>query len=132
MTPDRGSAAGAPGGTTGGSTGGHGKRFPGYRSLDRRPHWDAVTAAVVTARVAGPRPPLRLFTPAEEAAARALLNRLLDDPPVDLLPMIDARLAERETDGWHYADLPPDDRAWPLTLRALDEDAGALPGRSPS
>ncbi|MFI1523472.1 GMC family oxidoreductase [Kitasatospora cineracea] len=104
-------------------------RFPGYDSLARRPHWDPATAAVVTGRVAGPRPPLRLFAPAEEATARALLERLLDHPPVDLLPMIDARLAERETDGWHYADLPPDDRAWPESMRALDEDARALPGR---
>ena len=37
--------------------------------------------------------------------------------------MIDARLAEKQTDGWHYEDMPEDGQAWRDTLAALDSDA---------
>ena len=37
--------------------------------------------------------------------------------------MIDARLAEGETDGWRYADMPEDGQAWRDTLAYLDADA---------
>ncbi|MFF2950432.1 GMC family oxidoreductase [Kitasatospora sp. NPDC057965] len=97
-------------------------RFPGYDVLGQLRHWDPETVAVVLSRT-GPQPPLRFFTPAEEATARALLDQLLDHPDVDLLGMIDARLAERQADGWHYGDLPEDDEAWRQTLHALDEEA---------
>ena len=57
-------------------------------------------------------PDIRFFTPAEEAIATALCDQLLDQhdgaarcPVVD---MIDARLAEQQTDGWHYDDMPAD------------------------
>ena len=39
--------------------------------------------------------------------------------------MIDARLAEQQTDGWRYADMPEDGQAWRDSLRYLDEDAQA-------
>ncbi|MER7705714.1 GMC family oxidoreductase [Kitasatospora sp. NPDC097605] len=100
-----------------------GSRFPGYDVLGQARHWDGVTAAVVLARTGGPQPPLRFHTPAEEATARALLDQLLDHPAVPVLPMIDARLAEQQTDGWHYADMPPDDEAWRRSLHNLDADA---------
>ncbi|WP_046387013.1 gluconate 2-dehydrogenase subunit 3 family protein, partial [Kitasatospora aureofaciens] len=97
-------------------------RFPGFDVLSQARYWDRETTAVVVART-GPQPPLRFFTPAEEATARALLDQLLDHPDVPLLPAIDARLAELETDGWHYADMPMDDEAWRRSLHALDEEA---------
>ena len=37
--------------------------------------------------------------------------------------MIDARLAEAQTDGWRYADMPEDGQAWRDTLAYLDADA---------
>ncbi|AUG81692.1 Choline dehydrogenase-like flavoprotein [Kitasatospora sp. MMS16-BH015] len=106
-------------------TGGDGRaeRFPGYDVLGQAKHWDGATASVVLARAGGPQPPLRFFTPAEEATARALLDQLLDRPAVPVLAMIDARLAELQTDGWHYADMPMDGEAWRRSLAALDADA---------
>lgn len=111
-----------PGGTT---PGGRQPRFPGFDVVAQSRHWDPVTAGVVLARV-GPPPPIRFFTPAEEAIAKPLLDLLLDqhdEPKVPVLAMIDARLAERSTDGWRYADLPEDGQAWRASLAALDEDA---------
>jgi hypothetical protein len=85
--------------------------------------WDPVTAGVVLARL-GPPPPIRFFTPPEEAIARPLLDLLLDDPgDVPVLAMIDSRLAEASTDGWRYEDLPDDGQAWRDSLAALDADA---------
>ena len=42
--------------------------------------------------------------------------------------MIDSRLAEAETDGWRYADMPEDGQAWRDTLGYLEADAQAKYG----
>ena len=102
-------------------------RFPGFAAAAQAPHWDAVTAGVVLSRLGRPRD-IRFFTPAEEAVATALSDRLLGqdgEPRIPVVEMIDARLAEQETDGWRYADLPEDGQAWRDTLRHLDADAQA-------
>jgi hypothetical protein len=111
--------------------GGEGDRFPGYNVLSEVDTWDAVTAGVVLARL-GPPPPLRFFGLDEEAIARPLLDQLLDqrsEPRVPVLETIDARLAEAQTDGWHYEDMPEDAQAWKLSLAALDADARSGFGR---
>ncbi len=108
-----------------------GDRFPGFDVLGQIGSWDAVTAGVVLARL-GPPPPLRFFDPTEEATARSLLDQLLDqrgEPRVPVLEMIDARLAEAQTDGWHYDDMPEDGQAWRDSLHALDADAQKSCGR---
>ncbi len=101
------------------------ERFPGFDVMSQLPHWDAATAGVVEARL-GPPPALRFFSPAEEATATALLDLLLgqdEEPRVPVTAMIDARLAEAQTDGWRYADMPEDGQAWRDTLAYLDADA---------
>jgi hypothetical protein len=88
-------------------------------------HWDRATAAAVLARV-GPPPPLKFFNETEAACAAALLDQITGqrgEPRVPVLPMVDARLAAGETDGWRYADMPEDGQAWRDTLSYLDEDA---------
>ena len=37
--------------------------------------------------------------------------------------MVDARLAEDQTDGWHYEGMARDGQTWRDSLAALDEDA---------
>lgn len=89
--------------------------------------WDFATQAVVASRL-GLLPDVRFFTPPEEAAARALFDQLLDqreEPRVPILKMVDARLAEEQTDGWHYETLPADAEAWRESLKHLDADARA-------
>jgi len=107
---------------------GPGDRFPGFDVLDQAGSWDPVTAGVVLSRI-GRLPDIRFFTPAEEATATALCDRLLGqdgEPKVAVVPQIDARLAERQTDGWHYADMPEDGQAWRSSLLFLDEDSQDL------
>jgi hypothetical protein len=42
---------------------------------------------------------------------------------VDLARMVDTRLAENQTDGWHYDTMPRDSQAWRASLEAINEDA---------
>lgn len=107
------------------------RHFDGYDTVAQAGHWDHVTAGVVLSRL-GPRPPVRFFTLDEETVARPLLGRLLAldrGPEVAVFEMIDARLAENETDGWHHEDLPADGDAWKASLRYLDDDAHESYGR---
>ncbi|MDQ6740299.1 MAG: gluconate 2-dehydrogenase subunit 3 family protein [Actinomycetota bacterium] len=109
-----------------------GGRFPGFSTASQARHWDEATAAVVIARLGLPQD-LRYFTPVEEAAARALFDQLLDqreDPRVPIVNMVDARLAEDQTDGWHYDGMKPDGESWRASLSALDEDAFSRHGVS--
>jgi len=111
-----------PGGTT---PGGQQPRFPGFDVLAQSDHWDEVTQSVVLARLKAPGP-LRFFTAGEASTARALLDQLLDqhdEPRIPVVEVIDARLADSETDGWHYIDLPDDGEAWRVSLGGLDADA---------
>jgi len=76
-------------------------RFPGFDVVAQSRHWDPVTKGVVLARLGMP-PDIRFFTTAEEAIGTALVDQLLDqheEPKVPVLPLIDARLAEQQTDG---------------------------------
>jgi hypothetical protein len=101
-------------------------RFPGFDVLSQSAHWDPVTTELITART-GPQPQPRFFTDTERASAGALLSQLTGqgEQPlgVPLVEMVDARLADGETDGWHYADLPEDGQAWRETLGYLEKDA---------
>jgi Gluconate 2-dehydrogenase subunit 3 len=115
---------------TGATPGGH-ARYPGYDVLGQAPTWDDMTKGVVLRRL-GPPPPVRFFTTEEEAVARPMLDRLLaqdGEPKVPVFEQIDARLAEAQTDGWHYEDLPPDGDAWRASLAALEADAHDRFGR---
>jgi len=105
-------------------------RFPGLDVLGQAPHWDPVTARVVSSRLNVPAA-LAFFTAAEASCAGALLDLLLGQRAEDKLPvlaMVDARLAAGQTDGWRYADLPEDGQAWRDTLKRLNQDAAARCG----
>lgn len=68
----------------------------------------------------------RFFSDHEFREAASLLDQLVGqdaEPMVPVAWMVDARLAENSTDGWHYDNMPPDRETWQHSLRALDEDA---------
>jgi len=116
---------------SGGSGSSAGGRFPGFDVMGQAGHWDPVTTGVVLSRLGVPTH-MRFFTPDEEAVAVALCDQLVGQDGAPLVPvaaMIDARLAEQETDGWRYADMPEDGQAWRDSLRFLDEDSQAACSR---
>jgi len=106
-------------------------RYPDYDVLEEVHRWDDVTAGVVLARLALTTD-LSFFTAAENAVASPLCDLLLaqdGEPRVPVVALIDARLAAGESDGWRYADMPPDPQAWRATLAALEADAQDGHGR---
>jgi len=108
-----------------------GGRFPGFDTLAQSKHWDRATQAIVGVRL-GMMPHIRFFTPLEEATADALFDQLLyqrEDPRVPITQLVDSRLAEQQTDGWHYAAMPNDRDAWRQTLAHLNSDARDAHGR---
>ncbi len=112
-------------------TPGENEHFPGFNVLDQADTWDETTRGVVLARLGAP-PPIRFFDQDEERVCRALLARLLAQekgPNIAVFETLDSRLAEDETDGWYYEDMPQDGEAWRLSLRHLDADAAARYGR---
>jgi hypothetical protein len=109
------------------STGSPGRRdrFPGFDVMAQSMHWDAVTRSVIEDRLTWSGT-LRFFTPTQARCARALFDELLDQtggPRIPVLEMVDERLANGETDGWHYDTMPSDSEAWVRTLASLDADA---------
>lgn len=111
-----------------------GGRFPGFNVMGQEKHWDEATRAAIHARLHG-QPAVRFFTQLEEATAKCLLDRLMGqraepgDETVDLARMVDTRLAENQTDGWHYDTMPRDSEAWRASLAAINEDAHDRHGR---
>ncbi len=128
--------------------------------LGELPRWDLATASVVNARLGpqpelrfftpaeegavtalldlllGQSSPeeTRQATTAGAAALPGADGRLGEGSEeygrVALTAMIDARLAEAQTDGWRYAGMPEDGQAWRDTLASLDADAQAKYGTS--
>jgi Gluconate 2-dehydrogenase subunit 3 len=108
-----------------------GGRFPAFDPVDQSSHWDPVTAGVVLARLGKPDS-FRFFAPGEQAIATALCDLLLgqvSEPRIPVAQLVDARLAEQETDGWRYHDMPEDGQAWRDCLGFLDDDAQTKFGR---
>jgi hypothetical protein len=100
-------------------------RFPDFDALSQSRHRDPVTTGVLLSRI-GMASDIRFFTPAEQAIATALCDQLLHQHDGARLPIvneIDARLAEAQTDGWRYDDMPEDAQAWRDSLGGLDADA---------
>ncbi|OFE15150.1 hypothetical protein BA895_07970 [Humibacillus sp. DSM 29435] len=104
-------------------------RFPGFDVLNQSSHWDPVTTGVVLDRI-GMAPDIRFFSPQEQAVATVLCDHLLDQhdeltpgAKIPIVNLIDSRLAEQQTDGWRYHDMPADGQAWRDTLAGLDAKA---------
>ncbi len=104
-----------------------GGRFPDFNVMDHSRHWDAATRAVVAERL-NPPTEARFFTETEMATATALFDQLLyqrEEPRVPVAGRVDQRLADGQTDGWHYETMPVDEQTWRDSLAGLDADAHA-------
>ena len=91
------------------------------------------TRAVLAARLdLAPKAAPQVLDEAAFATLRAMCVLLIPQPgrenPVDLAGAVDDRLARGDGNGWRYAAMPPDDEAYRLGLRGVDECAHALFG----
>ena len=105
--------------------------YPGYSTLARQEFWDEATRTEVLTRVHNV-PPLRFFTDEEATLMQAVIDRLLpqddrdDAHKIPILPFVDERLYTKRIDGYRYEDMPPEDEAMRLGLRAIDAIARHL------
>jgi hypothetical protein len=109
------------------------ERYPGYRVLDQRGHWDDATRRVVLDRVYNV-PTYQHFAAHQQATLEALCERVLPQwhrPPerrIPIGPWIDQRYAKHAPEGFRFEDMPPTAEAWDRGLAGLDETAQALHG----
>jgi hypothetical protein len=105
--------------------------YPGYSTLKQQKFWDAHTREVVLKRVKEV-PPIRFFTQSEARLMTAVVNCIVPQDDRDenfRIPItnhIDERLYANRIDGYRYEDMPPDQEAHRLGLRAIDETAIAI------
>lgn len=99
--------------------------YPGFHTLDQQNYWDAATRKVVLNRVKN-IPPIRFFTPDEAATMQAVVERILpqddrtDATRIPILPFLDERLHLNRIEGYRYEDMPSDQEAYRLAIRAID------------
>lgn len=109
--------------------------YPGFSTLKQKGYWDAATRKVVEERVSRPQP-IRFFTPEEARTMEAVVDRMLpqddriEQRRIPILPGIDERLYENRLDGYRFDDMPPDQEAYRIAARALEEMAQTLHGRA--
>ncbi len=100
-------------------------RYPDYNVLDEADHWDELTRRAIVARAEDP-PEICFFSETEAATLGAFCDTVLAqdrEPKVPVLAMVDAKFASGLSDGFQYADMPPDPDTWRAVARGLDEQA---------
>jgi hypothetical protein len=99
--------------------------YPNFHTLDQQNYWDAATRRVVLDRVNN-APPIRFFNPEEVLTMQAVIDRILpqedrtDESRIPILPFLDKRLHTNRIEGYRYEDMPSDQEAYRLAIRAID------------
>ena len=109
--------------------------YPGYSTLKQQKFWDAKTREVVLQRV-NHIPEIRFFNPHEARLMEAVCAHIIPQDDRDeahripIVPRIDDRLYNKRHDGYRYENMPSDQEVFQLGLRAVDEIAQHLHGKS--
>jgi hypothetical protein len=102
--------------------------YPGFSTLAQKESWEEATRRLVVERV-GTTSPVRFFSKDEEALLSAVIDRIIpqDDRSaartIPILPIIDERLYTNSLNGFRYEDMPPDQDAYRLGIKAIGEMA---------
>lgn len=108
--------------------------YAGYHTLGQQMKWDDATRNVVLKRVTE-IPPLQFFKGAEAELLAAIVDRVMPqddrapDKTIPIVPEIDERLSKNALNGFRYEDMPPDQEAYRIGLRAIQEMAVQRFGR---
>lgn len=107
--------------------------YPGYNTLSQKSFWDAKTRSVILERV-NKIPPVRFFSPSELLLMQHVCEHIIPQSDRDsarripIVNFIDQRLYENRIDGYRYENMPTDQEAYRLGLKAIDEIAWRLHG----
>lgn len=102
--------------------------YPGYSTLSQKKNWEDATRKTVTGRVEEV-PSIRFFSREEAAVLHAVIDRVMpqDDRAegrtIPILPILDERLFKNALNGFRYEDMPPDQDAYRLAIKAIEEMA---------
>ncbi|HEX5416771.1 MAG TPA: gluconate 2-dehydrogenase subunit 3 family protein [Chloroflexota bacterium] len=102
--------------------------YPGFDVMSQQNHWDEATRRLILDRVFNV-PKIRFFTEDEARLLVAVADRIIpqdDRAPAEripIVPWIDDSLYNHITNGYRYEDMPPQEEAWRLGLRGIDETA---------
>jgi hypothetical protein len=102
--------------------------YSGYSTMSQKKNWEKATRDVVTDRLKKV-PPIRFFSENEAALIGTVIDRVLpqDDRTkertIPILPILDERLYKNSLNGFRYEDMPPDQDAYQLAIKAIEEMA---------
>ena len=102
--------------------------YAGYSTLAQKKSWDEATQVAVTGRVEKV-PGIRCFSGGEAALLEAVIDRVMPqddrskDQTIPILPILDERLFKNSLGGFRYEDMPPDQQAYRLAAKAIEEMA---------
>lgn len=102
--------------------------YAGYSTLAQKKSWEEATRNVVLERIEQSKP-ISFFTDEEAAVLGAVIDRVMpqDDrsaaKKIPILPVIDERLYRNSLNGFRYEDMPSDQEAFRLGIKAIDDMA---------
>lgn len=105
--------------------------YPDFHTLDQQSYWDNATRNLVHDRINNV-PSLHFFTSEEAEVMKAVVNRIFPQEDrtvasrIPILPFLDERLHLNHMEGYRYEDMPPDQEAYRLAVRAIDAMAHEL------
>ncbi len=98
--------------------------------MAQKKNWEDATRKTVSERV-DKIPQIRFFSAEEAALLDAMIDRLIpqddrsEERTIPILPVIDERLHKNSLNGFRYEDMPPDQDAYRLGIKAIEEMAQA-------
>ncbi len=99
-----------------------------YSTMAQKKNWEEATRKAVTDRVEK-TPSIRFFSQDEATLLGKVIDRVIpqDDRAegctIPILPILDERLYKNSLNGFRYEDMPPDQEAYQLAIKAIEEMA---------
>jgi Gluconate 2-dehydrogenase subunit 3 len=109
--------------------------YAGYSTMAQKKNWEEATRKIVTERIEK-TPSIRFFSQEEATLLGAVIDRVMpqDDRTegrsIPILPVLDERLYKNSLNGFRYEDMPPDQEAYQLAIKAIEEMAQKRFGQS--
>jgi len=108
--------------------------YPGFSTLEQQAYWDAATRKTVLERMNRSRK-LWFFTAEEAPLIEAIFEHILPQSDrseqyrIPIVPAVDDRLYNNRIDGYRFEDMPRDQEAYRMGMKAIDEMAKVKDGR---
>jgi hypothetical protein len=102
--------------------------YPDYSTMAQKNNWEKATRDVVSDRLER-TPPIRFFSEGEAALLGAVIDRVMpqddrtEERTIPILPILDERLYRNSLNGFRYEDMPADQEAYRLAIKAIEEMA---------